>query len=314
MNNQDKFLHFKNRLEKVYKHTSKWARKQGITCFRVYDDDMPEFPFAIDLYENLLHVAEYAKQHALTPEQHSEWLTECLQILVDVFDIPLQHIYLKVRQRQSGDRQYEKFDRKGLEQIVTEQGLRFIINPADYLDTGLFLDHRTTRQMVRAVAKDKSVLNLFAYTGSFSVYAAAGGAKRTDTLDLSTTYLQWARKNMELNGFTGSNHHFLQTDVLDWLNQPVTQRWDLIVLDPPTFSNSKRMRGTLDIQRDHVWLIHAALKRLLPGGQLYFSTNLRKFKLESDSFAGFQIKNISGQTIPNDFRDKKIHHCFLITH
>lgn len=311
MNNPDKFLSFKNRLEKVYKHTSKWARKQGITCFRVYDDDMPEFPFAIDVYENILHVAEYTKQHSMSPAEHSAWLSECLQVLVEVFQISLPDIYLKVRQRQSGEQQYEKFDRKGLEKVVSENGLKFLINPADYLDTGLFLDHRNTRQMVRSLAAGKSMLNLFAYTGSFTVYAAAGGAEQTDTLDLSNTYIQWAKKNMELNGFQGKQHRYLQTDVLDWLNQPVSQRWDLIVLDPPTFSNSKRMKGTLDIQRDHVWLVHSTLKRLNPGGTLFFSTNLRKFKLETEAFSSFKLKNISGQTIPNDFRDKKIHHCFL---
>ena len=311
-NRAENFKHFANRLDKVYKHTGKWARKQGITCFRVYDNDMPDFPFAIDIYGDILHVSEYARPHGMEPTEHSEWLEGCMEVMAEVLSVDLQNIYLKFRQRQEGLRQYEKFDRKGLELTIQENGLKFIINPADYLDTGLFLDHRNTRAMVRDRAAGKSVLNLFAYTGSFTVYAAAGDAASTDTLDLSNTYLKWAQRNLTINELDGPQHRFLQVDVLDWLSDKPTRKWDLIVLDPPTFSNSKRMRGTLDIQRDHTWILHRALDRLAPGGEIFFSTNLKKFKLEVDAFPGIKIKNISGQTIANDFQDKRIHHCFLV--
>lgn len=307
-----KFTMFSNRLEKNFRHTGKWARRQGITCFRVYDDDMPEFPLALDVYENILHISEYARPHQLTPDEHVAWLDGCIDVATSVLNIPKSNVYLKFRQRQEGLKQYERFARAGVEITVQENGLKFIINPADYLDTGLFLDHRNTRQMVREQAAGKSVLNLFSYTGSFSVYAAAGGAHSTDTVDLSNTYLSWARKNMEINGFTGKNHRFVQIDVLDWLREEPEKTWDLIVLDPPTFSNSKRMRGTLDIQRDHLWMLHRVLERLKPGGTLYFSTNFRKFKLDPEIEKTASVKNITGKTVPEDYRDKRIHHCFLL--
>lgn len=303
---------FSNRLEKNFRHTGKWARRQGITCFRVYDDDMPEFPLALDIYEDILHISEYARPHQLTPDEHVAWLDGCIEVATSVLQIEKSNVYLKFRQRQEGLKQYERFAREGKEMTVQENGLKFIINPADYLDTGLFLDHRNTRQMVREQAAGKSVLNLFAYTGSFSVYAAAGGAHSTDTVDLSNTYLSWARKNMEINGFTGKNHRFVQIDVLEWLRDEPEKTWDLIVLDPPTFSNSKRMRGTLDIQRDHFWVVQRVLERLKPGGALYFSSNFRKFKLDSGIENLAAVKNITGKTVPEDFRDKRIHHCFLL--
>ncbi len=307
-----KFDMFANRLEKVYRHTAKWAKKQNITCFRVYDDDIPEFPLAIDVYDKILHVSEYARPHLLTPDEHVAWLDGCMDVMCRVLQVEKSNIYLKFRQRQQGLKQYERYARAGKEQVIEENGLKFIINPSDFLDTGIFLDHRNTRQMVRNQCAGKSVLNLFAYTGAFSVYAAAGEAASTDTLDLSNTYLQWAKKNMELNGFTGKNHKFVHIDVLDWLREKADKTWDIIVLDPPTFSNSKRMRGTLDIQRDHSWLLYRVLERLKPGGTLYFSTNFKKFKLDPDAVKDVKCVEISGKTIPEDFRDKRIHHCFLI--
>jgi 23S rRNA (cytosine1962-C5)-methyltransferase len=308
----NKFEMFANRLEKVYRHIGKWARKQDVTCFRVYDDDISEFPLAIDIYDQILHVSEYARPHELSPDEHVAWLDGCMEVMSTVLKVEKSDIYLKFRQRQQGLQQYERYDRAGVEKVVTENGLQFIINPSDYLDTGLFLDHRNTRKMVRDLSAGKSVLNLFAYTGAFSVYAAAGGATSTDTVDLSNTYLQWAKKNMELNGYTGKNHRFVQIDVLDWLHEEPEKIWDLIVLDPPTFSNSKRMRGTLDIQRDHAWLLQRVLERLAPGGKLFFSTNFRKFKMDPEASAGAAMTNITGKTIPEDFRDKRIHHCFLL--
>lgn len=308
-----KFDEFRNRLTKVYKHISKWARRQDIGCYRVYDDDMPDFPFAIDRYEDIVHVAEYVRPHGLEPEEHAAWLQGSLMVISEVLDIHPDRIYLKYRQRQAGLKQYERFARVGSAYIVRENGLRFYINPADYLDTGLFLDHRNTRQMVREAAAGKSVLNLFAYTGSFSVYAAAGGASSTLTIDMSATYLKWADRNLSLNNFTGDQHRLLQADVLEWLRARPQERWDIIVLDPPTFSNSKRMQGTLDIQRDHDWLLHETLRCLAPGGTLYFSTNLRAFKIDTAALSDVHLRDISAQTVPNDFRNKRIHHCFLLS-
>ncbi len=307
-----KYSEFSNRLSKVSKHTSKWARRQGITCYRVYDDDMPEFPFAIERYEGIVHLSEYARPHGLEPDEHADWLTGSLDVISEVLEVGVPDIYLKFRQRQQGLSQYERFARKGKEMEAQENGLKFIINPADYLDTGLFLDHRNTRQMVRQQSEGKRVLNLFAYTGAFSVYAAAGGAAETYTLDMSATYLNWAERNLRLNGFEGKNHRLRQVDVLEWLSQRPESRWDIIVLDPPTFSNSKRMDGTLDILRDHSWMINAALDRLAPNGVLYFSTNHRHFKFDAEAIRTDNIKDISNLSIPEDFRNKRIHRCFKI--
>ncbi len=312
MNIDPKIEPFANRLAKMHKHLGKWARRQGITCYRVYDNDIPGTPLAIDIYENIVHVAEYARDHGMEPDEHAAWLDSCVAVIGEVLDVSPKLIYLKFRQRQKGLQQYERFARTGAEYIVRENGLRFIINPSDYLDVGLFLDHRITRQMIREEASGKRVLNLFAYTGSFSVYAAAGGAAETLTVDMSNTYLEWAYRNLELNGFSGGNHRLLQADVLAWLEQPLREQFDLIVLDPPTFSNSKRMDGTLDIQRDHVMLLNRVLRFCAPGGTVYFSTNFRRFKLWEEEIRASEIKDISKQTIPQDFRNEKIHHCFKI--
>jgi len=312
MNIDPKLEPFANRLAKMHKHLGKWARRQGITCYRVYDNDIPGTPLAIDIYENIVHVAEYARAHGMEPDEHAAWLEGCLVVISEVLGVSPELIYLKFRQRQKGLRQYERFARTGAEYIVRENGLRFIINPADYLDVGLFLDHRITRQMVREEAEGKRVLNLFAYTGSFTVYAAAGGASETLTVDMSNTYLEWAYRNLEINGFAGNSNRLLQADVLAWLEQPPREQFDLIVLDPPTFSNSKRMDDTLDIQRDHVMLLNRVLRLCVPGGTVYFSTNYRRFKLWEEEIRASEIKDISKQTVPQDFRNEKIHHCFKI--
>ena len=308
-----KFEAFANRLSKVYRHIGKWARKQGVTCYRVYDDDMPDFPLAIDVYENIAHVAEYARPHGMEPDEHVAWLEGCLAVIGTVLDISPKLIYLKFRQRQTGLRQYERFSRAGAEYIVRENGLRFIINPSDYLDVGLFLDHRDTRQLVRTAAAGKRVLNLFAYTGAFSVYAAAGGAATTTTVDMSNTYLQWADRNLALNGFSGPAHSLVQADAMQWLGQPLSEQFDLVVVDPPTFSNSKRMVNVFDIQRDHAWMLNRLLGLTVPGGTVFFSTNFRKFKLEAEAIRASDIKNITKPTIPNDFTDQRIHHAFQLT-
>lgn len=312
MNIEQKLEPFANRLAKMHKHFGKWARRQGITCYRVYDNDIPGTPLAIDIYENIVHVAEYARDHGMEPTEHAAWLDGCLKVVSEVLGVSSELIYLKFRQRQKGLRQYERFSRVGSEYIVRENGLRFLIKPANYLDVGLFLDHRNTRLMVQQEAAGKRVLNLFAYTGSFTVYAAAGGASETLTIDMSNTYLEWADRNLSLNNFSEKKHRLLQADVLAWLEQPPGELFDLIILDPPTFSNSKRMDDTLDIQRDHVRLLNRTLRFCAPGGTVYFSTNYRRFNLWEEEIRASAIKDISKQTVPEDFRNKKIHQSFKI--
>lgn len=308
-----RFEMFENRLRKNLRHLRKWAQRENVSCFRVYDADIPEFPLAVDVYEGRsLHVAEYQRAHRLSEEEYQIWAEGCADALSKVFNVHRSAIFFKIRQQQKGSNQYEKADSDGFEMVVQESGLRFLVNLGGYLDTGLFLDHRITRSMVREISKDRRVLNLFAYTGSFSVYAAAGGAKTTTTIDLSNTYLDWAVKNFELNGLMGSQHHFIRADVKSWLRNSGMGRFDLIVLDPPTFSNSKRMQDVLDTQRDHPEMINACLRLLNPGGVLFFSTNFRKFKLEEDKIRGAaNIRDISTKTIPPDFRNKKIHYCYF---
>lgn len=308
------FEAFANRLRKMDKHLGKWARRRGISCYRVFDADLPRFPLAIDRYEEYLHVAEYKRQHGLAEDEYRLWRSGAKQAMAEVLHVPAARIFFKERQPQKGKQQYEKQSQEGRFIIAQENGLRFLVNLVDYLDTGLFLDHRPTREKVREQAQGKRVLNLFAYTGSFTVYAAAGGAVATTTIDLSNTYLQWAQRNMELNGLQGPEHELLRADVKDWLQQPVQGLYDIIMLDPPTFSNSKSMQEVLDVQRDHPELINACLRRLAPEGLLYFSTNFRKFKLEPEKLQAGRIKDITRATIPKDFRNPKIHYCWLLQH
>lgn len=305
---------FRNRLLKVYKHRSKQARRQQISCYRVYENDIPEFPFAIDIYEDKLYVAEYKRNHSLTEEAYESWFEESIQAMQEVLNMPPENIFIKQRQRKAGRQgQYEKIDSSKNEFIVQENGLKFLVNLSDYLDTGLFLDHRITRQMVRENCAGKKVLNLFCYTGSFSVYAAAGAAASVTSVDLSKTYLQWAEHNMKLNGFTDkSKYSFISADVLQYLGTLPPNHFDLVILDPPTFSNSKRMKDFLEIQRDHVTLINQCLRAMKPGGQLYFSTNYRRFKLEADQIKAAAIKDITRQTTPFDFEGKLFRWCYLI--
>lgn len=311
---EEKFLMFSNRLSKVWKHIAKQAKRQGISCFRVYDHDVPEFPFCIEVYADKLYVAEYRRNHGMTDEEHDNWMEQSIGIISDVLAMDKKNIFLKLRQRKPGRLgQYQKLNELKNEITVEENGLKFIVNLGDYLDTGLFLDHRLTRQMLKEQCSNKRVLNLFAYTGSFSVYAAAGGAGEVVTVDLSKTYLDWAKRNFELNGFIDTEKYsFIQTDVLQYLKTTPPGYFDLIVMDPPTFSNSKRMDDFLDIQRDHAVLINDCINALAPGGVLYFSTNFRKFSLDSALINAGEIKDITKATIPFDFSGKLIRQCFLI--
>jgi 23S rRNA (cytosine1962-C5)-methyltransferase len=303
---------FTNRLRKNARHWSRWARRRDIACYRVYDRDIPEFPLAIDLYEDRAHVQEFARKGV---EGHpEEWWRPVLATVAEVLEIPGEQVFSKQRRRQKGRGQYTPTGRRGEDFIVHEGGLRFLVNLEAYLDTGLFLDHRITRGMIRDRAKGKRFLNLFAYTGSFSVYAAAGGAASTLTVDLSNTYLDWAGRNLRLNGFRQRRHRLLRADVFQFLQASAAEgeRFDLIVLDPPSFSNSKAMRGTLDVQRDQARLVNACLALLAPGGELFFSNNRQGFRLREDEFDPCRVEEITRLTLPEDFRRKGAHRCWLI--
>jgi len=303
-----------NRLVKVFKHLRKTARRQNITCYRVYDDDIPEFPFSIELYEDHVYLAEYQRQHGMEEEEHENWLDLCLEVISKVLEVPLEKIFVKQRQRKaSRQEQYEKLSFESHEMVVKEADLSFKVNLSDYLDTGLFLDHRITRGMVRDSVAGKKVLNLFCYTGSFSVYAAAGGASEVTSVDLSKTYLAWAEENMKLNNFDVSKHKFVHADVLQYLDTLPAAAFDLVVLDPPTFSNSKRMKEFLDIQRDHVTILNKVLAATKDGGVIYFSNNYRRFVLDEERILASDIKDITSQTIPFDFQQKLIRKCYKIT-
>ncbi len=310
----DKFQMFENRLSKVYRHLRKTARRQGITCFRIYDRDLPEFPLIIELYEEKVYVAEYQSQHGMDDDAYDEWLRNSMNVVAKVLEVPADDLFLRTRQRkQNRQSQYEKLDFSKEELVVQEDGLKFKVNLSDYLDSGLFLDHRITRHMVREESAGKNVLNLFCYTGSFSVYAAAGGAASVTSIDLSKTYLQWAEDNMRLNGlFDPARHQYIHADVLQHLDELKLNSYDLVVLDPPTFSNSKRMKDFLDIQRDHVTLINKVLLTMKKDGVLYFSNNLRRFELNEPAIEAASIKNITKQTEPFDFQGKLLRHCFRI--
>lgn len=305
---------FRNRLEKVYKHLSRQAKRLGISCYRIYDHDLPEFPFIIELYEDKLYASEYKRKHAMTDEEHEEWLMACRKIMSEVLQIPEQSIFLKLRQRKEGRQgQYQKMDEAGNEFIAHENGLKFIVNLSDYLDTGLFLDHRITREMVRTLSAGKRVLNLFSYTGSFSVYAVAGSALKVVSVDLSKTYLSWAEKNRQINFPDFKNHEVIHANVKQYLKTVPEKSFDLIVMDPPTFSNSKRMEDILDIQKDHVELINDCMKVLYEKGILFFSTNYTKFSIEKEKLQASEIKDITKQTTSFDFAGKLKRQCFRIT-
>jgi 23S rRNA (cytosine1962-C5)-methyltransferase len=306
---------FRNRLGKVYRHMSKSARRQDVTCYRIYDHDLPEFPLCIEMYEDWLYVAEYRRNHHMEDAEHKQWLADCKEIIEEITGMPASRIVLRTRQRKSNRQdQYQKLDDEQQFMEVREQGLKFKINLTDYLDTGLFLDHRITRGMVRSASAGRKVLNLFCYTGSFSVYAAAGGASEVVSVDLSKTYLKWATENMELNGlYNPAKHIYLHEDVKQYLGTLPAGYFDLVVMDPPTFSNSKRMDDFLDIQRDHPQLINEALRAMTPGGVLYFSTNFSRFAMQSEQLKDCIVKDITKATTPFDFQGKLNRFCFLIT-
>lgn len=309
-----KFLMFENRLAKVYKHRSKLARRMNISCYRLYDKDLPEFPICIELYDDKVYVAEYVSKHGFTEEEHNQWLEETIAVIVKVLQVADENVFIKQRKRMHHrSQQYEKTDAQKDFFTVEESGLKFLVNLTDYLDTGLFLDHRITRQMVRDEAKDKRVLNLFCYTGSFSVYAASAGAAQVTSVDLSKTYLQWAEDNFVINRLKNPKaFKFIHADCVQYLKTLPANSYDIIVMDPPTFSNSKRMDDFMDIQRDHVQLINDCLNALSTNGLLYFSTNFTKFVLDETRINATQIKDITKATTPFDFESKLKRWCYKI--
>ncbi|MFA5677647.1 MAG: bifunctional 23S rRNA (guanine(2069)-N(7))-methyltransferase RlmK/23S rRNA (guanine(2445)-N(2))-methyltransferase RlmL [Pseudomonas sp.] len=297
---------FANRLKKNLKTLGKWARQQNISCYRLYDADMPEFAVAIDLYDGWAHVQEYAAPASISEEKAQARLQDVLVALPQVLGIPSERIVLKQRQRQAGKQQYERMARRGEFMTVQEGQVKLLVNLTDYLDTGLFLDHRPIRLRIAEEAQGKRFLNLFCYTASATVHAAVGGARRTTSVDLSKTYLDWARRNLSLNGLSDL-HQLVQDDVMKWLAQDRGE-YDLIFIDPPTFSNSKRLDDVFDVQRDHVQLLDMAMARLAPGGVLYFSNNFRRFKLDEGLAEKYQVEDISAQTLDKDFqRNTRIH-------
>jgi 23S rRNA (guanine2445-N2)-methyltransferase / 23S rRNA (guanine2069-N7)-methyltransferase len=312
---------FANRLRKNVDRTEKWARKNDVPCYRVYDADMPEYAFAIDVYgndeERWLYVQEYAAPDTIALEAVRARRDEALAQIPEVLRVPPENMFLRVRRRQKGGEQYEKVDAEGQFHTVREGRYRFLVNFTDYLDTGLFLDHRLTRALVAEMAAGKRFLNLFAYTGTATVHAAGAGASASTTVDMSRTYLDWALRNVDLNGLRGPRHEVVQADCLAWLEAqsqlPRPPQYDVIFIDPPTHSRSKRMQDDWDVQQDHGWLLSTAARLLAPGGSIVFSNNYQKFKLDPSLAERFDVKDITRSTIPEDFsRNPRIHVCFLL--
>jgi 23S rRNA (guanine2445-N2)-methyltransferase / 23S rRNA (guanine2069-N7)-methyltransferase len=312
---------FANRLGKNLKRLRSWATREDISCYRVYDADMPEYAFAIDCYrtiepeEQWLYVQEYAAPAEIEIEAVRRRRSEVLATLPEATGVPVERICLRTRRRTRRGEQYEKLDAQADFHVVIEAGLKFRVNFGDYLDTGIFLDHRPTRARLRAAARGQRFLNLFAYTGTATVYAAAGAAVASTSIDMSRTYLEWAQRNLALNGFGGREHVLIQADCREWLQDAAhaAERFDLVFLDPPTFSNSKRMEGVLDIERDHAQLIDDCAALLAPGGLIVFSSNAQRFRLDEAVSERYQVLNVSAATVPKDFeRNPKIHSCFEI--
>lgn len=315
--NQERAAMLGNRLKKNLKTVGQWARKQGISCYRLYDADMPEFALAIDIYDGKVHVQEYAAPKSVDERAARERLAEALAVIPEAIGIDRDDMVCKQRQRQSGTSQYEKQAASGEFFTVQEHNCLLRVNLKDYLDTGLFLDHRPVRNWIQKNASGKRFLNLFCYTGAATVHAVAGGATRSLSLDMSKTYVNWAQENLALNGARASHHQVEQADCIAWLSDRATenQRFDLIFMDPPTFSNSARMAGVLDIQRDHSQLIRNAMKRLTSEGLLIFSNNFRRFRMDEELTDLFAVEEVTADTLDKDFqRNARIHKCWHIRH
>jgi 23S rRNA (guanine2445-N2)-methyltransferase / 23S rRNA (guanine2069-N7)-methyltransferase len=305
---------FTNRLKKNLKKYAKWAKKNKIECYRVYDADMPEYAVAIDLYQDWAHVQEYQAPKSIDPLKARQRLFDVVAAIPNALNISESQVIVKYRQRQTGREQYEKLDQSKHEMQVTEYDCDFIVNLKDYLDTGLFLDHRPVRKLIQSKADGKRFLNLFSYTSTASVHAGQGGAKSTLSVDMSNTYVDWSRRNIELNEFSERDHKVVRADCFEWLKNS-EDMFDLIFMDPPTFSNSKKMENVLDIQRDHVDLLTLAMARLEADGELIFSNNYRRFTLDQSILDTYDVENITKQSLDLDFeRNSKIHQCWIIKH
>jgi 23S rRNA (cytosine1962-C5)-methyltransferase len=304
-----------NRLRRVYKHRRKWAKRSGVTCFRIYDRDIADQPLVVDWYDGEAVVWAFDRTRNETPAQEDAWLAAVVAAVRGGLDLPDERVWLKRRRRQR-DRQeggqYERLEQRGAIRQVAEHGLRFEVNLSDYLDTGLFLDHRPLRRRVGAEAAGKRVLNLFAYTGAFTVHAAAGGAASTLTVDLSNTYLEWAGRNLALNNLAGPQHRMERADCLRWLEGGHEGGFDLIVCDPPTFSNSTAMARSWAIDRDHPWLLERLWRLLAPGGTAYFSTNQRGFRLTDQPPPFATVEDITSATLDEDFADRTPHRAWRL--
>ena len=307
---------FANRLRKNIRGLEKWAAKEHLDCYRVYDADLPEYNVAIDIYSSWIVLQEYVAPKTVDPERARQRLYDAIAATLAVTGIPSSQLVVKARERQKGKNQYEKLAQKGEFLLVDEYDARLWVNLTDYLDTGIFLDHRIARKMLGEMSRGKDFLNLFAYTGTASVHAGIGGARSTTSVDMSRTYLEWAEKNLRSNGLTGKQHRLIQADCLAWLSMS-RETFDVIFIDPPTFSNSKRMSESFDVQRDHL-LLMKDLKRLLrPGGTIMFSNNKRGFQLDADGMRelGLNAESITERTRSPDFaRNRHIHNCWLISH
>lgn len=311
---------FGNRLRKNLKKLAKWSKHNQISCYRLYDADLPEYAAAVDIYQGeqtWVNVQEYESPKSVDPAKANQRLAGLMAEIPRVLGIPPTQVFLKIRRKQKNTEQYEKQGDNGRFFVIEEAGCKFWVNFEDYLDTGIFLDHRPIRLLIQHHAKGKRFLNLFAYTGTATVHAAMGGAVSTLTVDMSNTYLDWAKRNFDLNGLRG-DHKLIRANCLAWLTEQAglqnKLQFDLIFLDPPTFSNSKKMDEAFDIQNDYVQLLQHATALLAPGGVLYFSTNFRRFKLDANLLANLKIENITVASIPEDFaRDQKIHYCWSIT-
>jgi 23S rRNA (cytosine1962-C5)-methyltransferase len=305
-------LPFANRLRKNAQHWGRWARRAGIECYRLYDRDIPEYPLIVDRYGTRLHVQELAPVYAAATIKPQVWAKALCSACALATQLAPEAVVVKARHGQRPDAQYRRNSQRGEDLVVHEDGLQFIVNLERYLDTGLFIDHRDTRHYVRGLATGKRILNLFCYTASFSVYAAAGGATSSLSVDMSRTYLDWARRNLRLNGFDIHAHEVMQADVLQFVREPDFDRvFDLIVLDPPSFSNSKRMQGVFDVQRDHAALIEACDKLLASAGTLLFSTNLQTFRLDATLSARWAMRELN--KVPPDFRNRRVHRSWQLS-
>lgn len=314
LDGEDKTSPFINRIRKNYKHIRKWAKRTETNCFRIYDRDVPQYPYAIDYYDGRFCVHYYAKGHeSEVAEEHQAEVEYALDL---IFGAKPDHIYWRTRVKTKKTRQYEKADESEEFFTVYEFGIKFKVNLRDYLDTGLFLDHRETRKLVANMAKGKRILNLFAYTSSFSVHAAAGGALLTKSVDMSNTYIEWSRDNFILNSLSSEDNVLVRADCMKFLLDEIrtTVKYDLIIIDPPTISRSKKMDEMFDIQKDYVFLLKQSLRLLEKGGVIIFSTNSRRFNLDVEHFPASCIIEISHKTLPLDFHDPKIHRCWKIQH